>query len=443
MHTKRLCPGSHALSAKYPETGPSSPKAIDGTHSHTLLEVVLRASLQEQRWLKVSDWIGSDLSDHEGKFRIAADRAYRVQRGVDYIASRVDSLPNAELYTEIQVDPGAMIGRTDWKGTADVVIVSDSVLEVIDYKDGSFPVWPDDNDQIDSYKIGAVNSLYNPPETIIGTIIQPKDTTPVKVGKDIPLGELLDRLPEFVAIIQACEDPNAPRIPGKDQCMFCPGKIDERCPEYVAAGTSDLNQLVASIGPGDSGGVDLLADINGPDDQATGLTAPESIPLPIFPEIDGRMSNEQLSQVLDAIGVARQWFKEAEKEAAKRIRLGQEIPFYKAVAVNSPRKWNPEMSTEDIVKKLSGMKIKKAECTKLVLVSFNDVLKHPGLTDRQVTRIKKELITAPGSSDNFKVVPTSSKGEALDFKQQDLIDGIVPPEEVSAGEAEVEDVSFI
>lgn len=447
MHSRRLCPGSHQMRINYPESG-DSPAATDGTHSHTLLETVLKKSLKEGRWLSAANWEGINLADHCGAFFVDQDRAARVQLAINYVAKCMNDRPGSRLLIEQRVDPGALIGRNDWFGTADIIIASDDLLEVIDYKDGKFPVWPDENDQLDSYAFGALGMLYDPPDNIKTTIIQPKDSTPIKAGTVRKFDELMSRLPEFAAVIEACDSPDAPRIPGKDQCMWCPGKTDGRCPEFVNAGSSDLNQLVTSIN--DSGPC-LLDQVSGPDDVMMGPTigtmapaASQSASMPIFPEVDGSMSNEQISRVLDAVDTAKQWFKEVEAEAKRRIRLGETIPDYKAVKVNSPRKWSPDMEMSAIVKKLQGMKIKKSECTELKLVSFTQVLKHPGLTERQVNRIKDELLTKPGSGDNFKVVPAVSKGEALEFDKPDLLEGVNSAEDVRLGsDPDPDNVSFI
>ena len=66
------CPGSVREEARYPEP-PSGPGAIDGTHSHTLLEHCIKGNGDP---LKM---IGVKLKDHEGEFTVDAERAGRTR----------------------------------------------------------------------------------------------------------------------------------------------------------------------------------------------------------------------------------------------------------------------------------------------------------------------------------------------------------------------------
>ena len=75
------CPGSVREEAKYPEP-PSGPGAIDGTHSHTLLEHCIKGNGDP---LKM---VGIKLKDHEGEFIVDRARADRVKVALDYIRSR-------------------------------------------------------------------------------------------------------------------------------------------------------------------------------------------------------------------------------------------------------------------------------------------------------------------------------------------------------------------
>ncbi len=67
-----MCPGSIREEAKYPEQE-SGPAAVDGTHSHTLLEHCIKNDL-----VNPSSMIGVTMKDHEGEFVVDAARAERV-----------------------------------------------------------------------------------------------------------------------------------------------------------------------------------------------------------------------------------------------------------------------------------------------------------------------------------------------------------------------------
>ena len=82
-HRWALCPGSIREEAKFPDEG-SGAAAIDGTHSHTLLEHCINGGLADPK-----DMIGVRMKDHEGEFVVDADRAERVKIAIEYIRTRV------------------------------------------------------------------------------------------------------------------------------------------------------------------------------------------------------------------------------------------------------------------------------------------------------------------------------------------------------------------
>jgi len=83
-HRWGACPGSVREEAKFPEE-PSGPSAIDGTHTHALLE----RCLKEEH--AAAYYVGQTLTDHEGDFVVDEARAERVQVALDYVNSKVTS----------------------------------------------------------------------------------------------------------------------------------------------------------------------------------------------------------------------------------------------------------------------------------------------------------------------------------------------------------------
>mgnify|MGYP000293476981 CR=1 FL=1 len=76
-HRWALCPGSIREEAKFPEEG-GGPAAIDGTHSHTLLEHCIDNGLVDP-----ISMVGQKMIDHEGEFVVDTDRATRVKVAID------------------------------------------------------------------------------------------------------------------------------------------------------------------------------------------------------------------------------------------------------------------------------------------------------------------------------------------------------------------------
>jgi len=136
-HRWAVCPGSIREEAKYPEQE-SGPSAVDGTHTHTLLEHCLKNGLKNP--VKM---VGITLEDDDGKFVVDHYRADRVAIAVNYIAKRIDEMNGmCEVFAETRVDPEALVNRDDLSGTVDCQIRGMDVLEIIDYKDGMGLVGP-------------------------------------------------------------------------------------------------------------------------------------------------------------------------------------------------------------------------------------------------------------------------------------------------------------
>ena len=142
------CAGSIREEAKYPE-GPSGPAAVDGTHTHTLLEHCVKGGL-----ISPLNFIGDTLEDHEGKFVVDAERANRVAVAINYLRQRIT--PTTTVESEVRVDPEFLIGRKGASGTVDVLIYDPYAkeIEIIDYKDGIQPT--DAREQLEQYAVGVL-----------------------------------------------------------------------------------------------------------------------------------------------------------------------------------------------------------------------------------------------------------------------------------------------
>lgn len=80
------CPGSVREVKNYPEQR-SGAAAIDGTHSHTLLEKCLTTI--PGVILNPLDFVGQTLTDHDGEFVVDRARAERVKIATGYISERM------------------------------------------------------------------------------------------------------------------------------------------------------------------------------------------------------------------------------------------------------------------------------------------------------------------------------------------------------------------
>jgi len=377
-HRWALCPGSIREEAKFPDER-SGAAAIDGTHSHTLLEYCI----QHDRFIDPMTQVGAKFEDDDGDFVVDQARAERVKIAVDYIRER--SLNGLfKVISEERVDPQHLLGRSDLSGTVDCQVVGPDWIELIDYKDGMGVVSAEGNMQLEQYAYGVlagyklpVNADY-PVKTIRMTIIQPKlamkGMNPI-TSHDVPVRELLDRLGTIVIQAAATDSPDAPLVPGESQCKFCRAKGS-----CAALAGNVMKEVGIMFQPVVTQTLDV-AQQSADKDPAT-------------------MDDQQIRQIMEAAPLMRQLLEAVEKEAQRRLEAGTPIPGLKLVNGRGSRAW--ALPEEEMAEKLVKMGIPKSSIyvTKLVSPAQAEKLtweKRDGtkvsLTERQLKRMDQEYVT--------------------------------------------------
>ena len=394
------CPGSVREEAAYPDP-PSGPGAIDGTHTHTLLEHCIKAGLTSPLSM-----VGVKMMDHEGEFVVDRGRAERVEFALVYIRSRIG--PLGTVTPERRVSPAHLIGRTDMDGTCDVTIVTHEELEVIDYKDGMNEVTAQDNPQLELYALGVlagyklpVNGEY-PFKSVRMTIIQPKMA--LKGGQPITshvvtVSEMMAKIGKYVVGGAATEAPDAPLVSGA-HCKYC---------KHKACSTRAGNVM-----------------------KELGMSFPvldQSVPLNPVTELSQQAANlepnnmapEQIAQIMLAAPLVRQMIEAVEEEALRRLKAGGTIPGLKVVHGRGSRSW--ALPEDEIAKKLIGMGIPKGEVyeTKLLSVAKVEKLKWEAtkggekvqrqLSERQLKTLESEYVAKVAGK--LTVVPESDPRSAV------------------------------
>lgn len=330
------CPGSVREERAYPEQ-PSGPSAIDGTHSHTLLEHCIKAGCADPTTM-----VGVKMKDHDGEFTIDADRAARVKIAIDYIARRGE---NAVVAAEMRVDPQWLTARTDLAGTVDVQIhhLGERWLEIIDYKDGMNDAWDSALLQMEQYAVGvlaqfqATDPDQYPFDHVILTVIQPK--LGLKGGEVIRsveysiaqvLGEVVEAI---VAQAAATDAPDAPLVPGEKQCRYCAHR--GACSALATQALQVVDRVDLSVSAADK-------------DPTT-------------------MTDEQIVQIMEAAPLMRQLLDGVEKEAQRRLESGVPMPGLKLVNGRTSRSWR--LSEDEMAQKLVKLGIPKGAIYETKLVS--------------------------------------------------------------------------
>jgi hypothetical protein len=382
-HRWALCPGSIREEAKYPDER-SSPAAIDGTHSHTLLEQCLK------RVTEADFFVGKTLTDHDGEFIVDAERAARVQIALDYIDQRAAEYNGlCEVISETHVDPAYLLGRDDLSGTVDVQIIGGDTLELIDYKDGMGVVEAEGNMQLEQYAYGVlagyklpINGSY-PVKTIRMTIIQPKlalrGMSPI-TSHEVSVSDLLSNIGTIVVQAAATDKPDAPLVPGDSQCKFCRAKGS-----CAALASNVMKEVGIMFQPVVSQTLDV-AQQSADKDPST-------------------MDDAQIRQILEAAPLMRQLLEGVEAEALRRLQAGQTIPGLKLVNGRGSRTW--ALPEEQMAEKLVKMGIPKGAIYETKLVTPAKVQ----LTDRQLKTMETEYVVKMAGK--LTVVPESDGRPAV------------------------------
>jgi hypothetical protein len=369
-----LCPGSIREEAKYPDTG-SGPAAVDGTHSHTLLEHCIK------QFVDPLSMVGQLMTDHEGSFHVDKDRAERVKVAFDYV-HQIKNL-GFQVISETKVDPEFLLGRKDLSGTVDLQIIGDDTLELIDYKDGMGVVSAEGNLQLEQYAYGVLagyklpHNVTYPFSTVRMTIIQPKLALrgmPPITSYEVPVRHLMDTAGTIVAQAAATDRPDAPLVPGESQCKFCRAK---------GSCSALANNVMKEVGIMFQPVVTQTLDVA----QQSADKDPST------------MDDAQIAQIMEAAPLMRQLLEGVEKEALRRMQAGQVIPGLKLVNGRGSRAW--ALPEEEMAEKLVKMGIPKSAVyeTKLVTPAKAEKLtwsKRDGtevqLTERQLNRMEQEYV---------------------------------------------------
>ena len=380
-HRWTVCPGSVREEAKFPDT--SGPAAVDGTHSHALLEKALVDNRDP------ISYIGETLVDHEGEFVVDKERAARVAMAYSHVQHRAKELDALMVVAESRVDPAALLGRDDCSGTVDVQIHAGTHVDIIDYKDGMGIVSAQDNEQLELYALGVLAD--NPHvQSVRMTIIQPKLAQrgmKAITSYDMLAVDLLARVDFYKKAAADTDYPDAFLVPGESQCKFC--KAKGSC-SALASNVMEALGMFQSIDVAQQ-----AADKN-----------------------PNELSDQQIREIVESAPLVRQLLEAVEAEALRRFEAGVTIPGLKAVYGRGTRAW--ALPEEEMADKLVKMGIPKTAIfeTKLITPAKAEKLtwaKKDGekkqLSERQLKTLETEYIRK--SQGKLTIVPESDHRQAV------------------------------
>lgn len=295
--------------------------AEEGTKAHALAEIKVRQAVYEADGMttaKYSRLTAEERDAYTGinKFRYEALREElgEIPKDMEQATDSYCDIIMEKYLSAKDRDPGAKIlleQKLDYSkwvpsgyGTGDCTIVSDLLLDVIDYKHGKgIPVDAVGNPQLRLYALGALarfGNLYDFP-AVRYTIVQPRLDS---VSEETLTREDLLHWAE-VEVVEKAKQAWAGTgefVPG-EHCRFCPAKAV--CSARVAEALKMFQY---------------------------GLGAP------------GIISDEQIPEILGVLDVAEAWIKDIRAYAENQALHGQSWPGYKLVRGKKPnRQWtDPE-----------------------------------------------------------------------------------------------------
>ena len=224
-HRWLRCPASIPLSDQLPPR-PSGAAAAAGSVMHTVFE---RRLLNQHDFTHDEIELLAQFDVTESRARLIVDQAEQAARAALHQHGLV------EFLTEIRVDPGAVIGRTDFWGTADLIAASPhtETLLVGDLKTGRGKVEPEFNDQLLAYGLGALSMLKFTPRRILLAVFQPpvygKRAAVWETSPDV-LSDFADYARERAQLTDSSDTAPAPSA---EACQWCPAKAI--CPAHAMA----------------------------------------------------------------------------------------------------------------------------------------------------------------------------------------------------------------
>mgnify|MGYP002535491276 FL=1 len=299
----------------------SSPYAQEGTKAHALAEIKVRKAFYAADGMTTTVYSRMSEEERDAYTGINAFRYDALRAELGDIPSDMEHATDAycdvvmEKYLSAKErDPSTRLlleQRLDYSrwvpsgfGTGDCVIVSDSLLEVCDYKHGmGIPVDAVDNPQLRLYGLGAIDKfgqLYDFPAVRM-TIIQPRleSVSEETLDRDALLDWAETEVRERA---QLAWKGIGDFVPG-DHCRFCPAKA------VCSARVAEALKLFRY-----------------------GFETPGLIP------------DEQVPGILETLDTAEAWIKDFRAYVEKQALNGQKFPGWKLVRGKKPnRRWaDPE-----------------------------------------------------------------------------------------------------
>jgi hypothetical protein len=209
------CPASIRMEESVPQQ-PDSVYAREGTAAHALCEMLARELILSEAAGDVEGW----RAEFDVSPEAEAEMEEHALAYVDFLRVRLSVNPGSVLLLEQRLPTGI----TDCWGTSDAVIVSPTVVEIVDFKYGlGVKVDAVENPQLRLYGVGALEAygdLLGDVQVVRMWVHQPR--LGHTDGEELSASELREWRDSLKPVAEVALGPDAPFGPGEDTCRWCP-----------------------------------------------------------------------------------------------------------------------------------------------------------------------------------------------------------------------------
>ena len=305
----RRCPGSVALCAEVVDSGGRA--ADEGTAGHHLFEMGVKEGTSPL------SFVGQMVDVKGSKVLITEELAGWVIEALEWVFLYAEAHPGCIVLSEEEIDIGPVFGlpvtedgKTNLWGTSDLVIVAPDELVIFDLKLGYQAVEAEGNDQLMLYALGALHAHdFFGFDRVRLVIHQPRSGGAKECV--VPMDAVDETRRVFTPQVLAAMQPDAPIVPGDEQCQWC--KAAAVCPALREHALASARKEFQSI---------------------------------------ETLSVEELSEVLQKADLIRTTLRHYEAHALKLLSLGQAVPGFKRVKGKKHRVWADEAGAVEKLKVL-------------------------------------------------------------------------------------------
>lgn len=379
-HRYMACPGSHRMTRGL-KGGRSSRDATIGTAAHDIVARCLDSSLDPGTF-KGKMWDVDQGDGSMAEVEITDELLTAIRYCVDYASKliEVSKLHKGWHSVEQKFSLNELEPPASMFGTSDLVVAVGDYLHVTDWKFGvGVIVRAEGNPQLRYYALGALLAL--PPNIrqqitkIRIHVVQPRlPDGPAVTTEELSLMELIDWSSDLLDAVKKALEPEAPLIPGQKQCKFCGAAAV--CPALRDVAQNAAAEAFRSSPP----------------------TAEEVYAL----------SDVEMADILQRMGLVRMWLDRVETAATARLSQGGTIPGFKLVQKQQRRAWTSEgeaaKSLLDWPFSLDGKDI------------FESSLRSPAQVERLIPKtLREELaLLVTKKSTGVTIAPADDKRPAVE-----------------------------